>query len=147
MHLQFALFADAANVSQEGKLNILGVFDALQVAGLPSIHPRCTFVLRLKATGEDEGDHEVGLAWVNPEGAVLWSSTGHLQVGPAPEGADGVDLPLIAQLDLPLDQPGLYRMQVSVDGTEMALVPMHVALPALAGAFPLAPSAPQGLVS
>ncbi len=32
MHVSFALFADSANISQEGKLNILGVFDALQVA-------------------------------------------------------------------------------------------------------------------
>ena len=30
--MSFALFADAANLSQEGKLNVLGVFDALQVA-------------------------------------------------------------------------------------------------------------------
>ena len=27
-HVQFALFADAANVSQDRKLNLLGVFDA-----------------------------------------------------------------------------------------------------------------------
>ena len=31
MHVSFALFADAANLSQEGKLNILGVFDAVQL--------------------------------------------------------------------------------------------------------------------
>jgi len=40
MHVTFALFADAANLSQEGKLNILGVFDALQVGALPAVHPR-----------------------------------------------------------------------------------------------------------
>ena len=53
MHVQFALFADAANVSQEGKLNILGVFDALHVGQLPAMHPRATFVVRLKAVAED----------------------------------------------------------------------------------------------
>ncbi|MFP5355722.1 MAG: DUF6941 family protein, partial [Gemmatimonadota bacterium] len=40
MHVSFALFADAANISQEGKLNILGVFDAVQVGQLPAVHPR-----------------------------------------------------------------------------------------------------------
>jgi hypothetical protein len=148
MQIQFALFADAANVSQEGKLNILGVFDALRVAGLPSIHPRATFVLRLKASAEDVGAHEVGLAWRNPEGTILWSSTGQLDVGAAPDGADGVDLPLIAVLDLPLDVVGLYRMLVTLDGTEVAGIPLDVQLPPMgAGAFPLAPGAPQGLVS
>ena len=52
MHVSFALFADAANISQEGKLNILGVFDALQVAAVPAVHPRATLVVRLKAHAE-----------------------------------------------------------------------------------------------
>ena len=52
MHVAFALFADAANLSQEGKLNILGVFDAVQVATMPTVHPRATLVLRLKGTNE-----------------------------------------------------------------------------------------------
>ena len=37
MQVSFALFADAANLSQEGKLNILGVFDAVQVGALPTV--------------------------------------------------------------------------------------------------------------
>ena len=41
MHISFAVFADAANLSQEGKLNILGVFDAVQVGGLRR-YPRRT---------------------------------------------------------------------------------------------------------
>lgn len=66
MHVSFALFADAANISQEGKLNILGVFDALQVAALPAVHPRATMVVRLKAHAEDAGRHTLGFSWVGP---------------------------------------------------------------------------------
>src|SRR5947209_10272989 len=33
MHLSFALFADAANISQEGKRNVLGAFEAVQRGG------------------------------------------------------------------------------------------------------------------
>src|SRR6476469_7430717 len=61
MHMTFALFADAANVSQEGKLNILGVFDALQVSTLPSLHPRATLVVHLKGSPSDAGAHRVTL--------------------------------------------------------------------------------------
>jgi len=53
MYCSFALFADAANLSQEGKLNVLGVFDALHVASLPAVHPRATLVVRLKASPDD----------------------------------------------------------------------------------------------
>src|SRR5688500_4171438 len=53
MQISFALFADAANLSQEGKLNILGVFDAVQVGGIPTVHPRAHLVVRLKGNRED----------------------------------------------------------------------------------------------
>ena len=68
MHVSFALFADAANLSQEGKLNILGVFDALQVASLPAIHPRAHLVVHLKGTGTDVGAHTVNFRWLSPSG-------------------------------------------------------------------------------
>src|SRR4029079_12792392 len=83
MHVSFALFADAANLSQEGKLNILGVFDAVQVASMPTVHPRATLVLRLKGSGSDIGRHTVSLRWLNPTGNELWSSLGELDVGAA----------------------------------------------------------------
>lgn len=86
MRLSFALFADAANISQEGKLNILGVFDAVQCGTLPTVHPRAHLVVRLKGGHEDVGTHTVSLHWLNPQGTELWSSNGELNVGaPPPE--------------------------------------------------------------
>lgn len=146
MHVQFALFADAANVSQEGKLNILGVFDALHVGQMPSLHPRATFVVRLKAVAEDEGPHGVSLEWVNPVGELLWSSRGELVVGPPPAGSDGIDVPLLAVVDLPLDVPGVYTMIVAVDDAEAVRTLLHVHH-AMETMLPLAPAAPAGLVS
>jgi hypothetical protein len=146
MHVQFALFADAANVSQEGKLNILGVFDALHVGQLPSLHPRATFVVRLKAVAEDEGPHGVSLEWVSPAGEMLWSSRGELVVGTPPEGADGIDVPLLAVVDLPLSTAGIYTMIVAVDDAEAVRTALHVNQ-VLQTSLPLAPAAPAGLVS
>lgn len=146
MHVQFALFADAANVSQEGKLNILGVFDALHVGQLPAMHPRATFVVRLKAVAEDVGPHGVSLEWTNPAGETLWSSRGELVVGAPPEGTDGIDVPLLAVLDLPLDVPGVYTMIVAVDDAEAARTALHVNQ-VLESMMPLAPGAPAGLLS
>ena len=126
MHVTFALFADAANLSQEGKLNILGVFDALQVGTLPALHPRATFVVHLKGSALDVGTHHVSLRWMSPTGSELWSSEGELGVGTPPQGVMEMDFPLIAQLDLPLDQSGGYLMRVGLDGTTHAEVPLQV---------------------
>jgi hypothetical protein len=146
MHVQFALFADAANVSQEGKLNILGVFDALHVGQLPSVHVRATFVVRVKAVAEDEGPHGVSLEWVNPSGELLWASRGELLVGPPPDGADGIDVPLLAVVDLPLDMAGIFTMIVAIDDVEATRTSLHVNQ-ILETQLPLAPAAPAGLVS
>ena len=126
MHLSFALFADGANISQEGKLNILGVFDAMQVSSFPSVHPRAHLVVRLKGSRSDVGPHQVYLAWRNPEGNDLWTSNGQLDIGAPPGGVSEIDMPLIAPIDLPLDQPGVYTMTVMLDGEMQGELRLHV---------------------
>ena len=135
MHVSFAVFADAANLSQEGKLNILGVFDALQVAQLPAIHPRAHLVVHLKGTSADVGSHTVNFRWINPSGSELWNSSGDLNVGAPPPGAAEMDLPLIAQLDLPMDAAGNYTMAIAIDGDHTIDVGVQVR----------AATAPQGM--
>jgi len=129
MHVSFALFADAANLSQEGKLNILGVFDALQVASLPAIHPRAHLVVHLKGSNADMGGHTVSFRWLSPAGQELWSSSGDLNVGAPPPGVLEMDLPLIAQLDLPMDAAGSYTMAIAIDGEHTIDVGVHVRTP------------------
>jgi hypothetical protein len=126
MHIAFALFADAANLSQEGKLNILGVFDALQVAQLPAVHARATLVVRVKGRREDAGRHRVTMRWVNPRGQELWVTSGDLDIGAPPAGPGEMDLPLIAAVDLPLDMAGAYRLHVALDDQPAAEVPLQV---------------------
>ena len=126
MHISFALFADAANISQEGKLNIMGVFDAVQVAALPTMHPRATLVVRLKATRDDLGSHALGLSWINPRGTELWTSAGEVNVGTPPSHVGEMDLPIVAAIDLPIDQPGGFMMRIALDGQIAIEVPLQV---------------------
>lgn len=126
MHISFAVFADAANLSQEGKLNVLGIFDALQVSAFPSIHPRAHFVLRFKGSGSDVGEHLLTFRWTNPSGDELWSTTGELQLEGDPNTDIEMDLPVIAVVDLPLDGPGRYTMQVELDDFSIDQIPVHV---------------------
>jgi len=126
MYVSFALFADAANLSQEGKLNVLGVFDAVHVASLPAVHPRATIVVRLKGSSADVGTHAMTLRWINPRGSELWSSTADLAVGAPPGHAAEMDLPVIASVDLPLDSIGDYTMVIELDGKTHAETQLHV---------------------
>jgi hypothetical protein len=132
MHVSFALFCDAANISREGKLNILGVFDAIQVGSLPAVHPRANLVVRLKGGPGDVGAHTLTMRWVNPRGDELWTSSGHLDVAAPPPGAPGggpgreMDLPLIAALDLPVDLSGEYTLHIALDDEPKTSVRLQV---------------------
>ena len=120
MHISFAVFADAANLSQEGKLNVLGIFDALHVSAFPSMHPRAHFVVRVKGSPADSGTHQLTFRWINPRDAELWTSSGELAVEAGPTAALEMDLPIIAVVDLPLDAAGQYTMKVELDGEPVA---------------------------
>jgi hypothetical protein len=126
MVVSFALFADGANLSQEGKLNILGVFDAVQVGTMPALHPRAHLVVRLKGTPLDAGTHRVALRWINPSGVELWSSDGQVDVATPPPTVTEMDIPLIAQLDLPLNEAGAYTMRILLNDEMHAEVPLFV---------------------
>ena len=139
MHVSFALFADAANISQEGKLNILGVFDAVQAGTLPTVHRRATLVVHLKGDGRDVGHHKLTLRWLSPSGQELWVSHGDLDVQASPNNG-AMDLPVLAAVDLPLDQPGGFTMHVAIDDGPAAAVPLHVRAP-------IPPVAPGTLLS
>jgi hypothetical protein len=128
MHISFALFADAANLSQEGKLNVLGVFDALQIGALPAVHPRATLVVRLKADHEDVGAHALVFGWVGPGGEEIWSSSGEVEVGTPPPGAVEIDIPVIAAIDLPIQQVGTHTMRIELDGELRSEIYLHVRL-------------------
>ena len=49
-----------------------------------------------------------------------------MNVAPGPNPAFEMDLPIIAVIDLPLNQSGLYTMRVSLDGDLRAEVRLHV---------------------
>ena len=125
MHVSFALFADAANISQEGKLNILGVFDAVQVPAFPSVHARAHLVVRIKGARTEGGPHALTFSWTSPQGKELLGSTGQLEIAAPPPGVTEIDLPLIMPLDLPLDMAGTFTMTIHLDGEKQAELRLH----------------------
>ncbi|HYV99089.1 MAG TPA: hypothetical protein VE967_16655 [Gemmatimonadaceae bacterium] len=137
MQLAFALFADSANVSVEGKLNILGVFDALQVGNVPTVHPRATLVMRLKGALDETGHHRVTLTWMSPAGVELWTSSGDLEIGSPPPGAIEMDFPLILSFDLPIPVAGTHKLRIVIDEEQQGELSVHTRIGAVQMAPPI----------
>jgi hypothetical protein len=85
--VSLALLADCANISREGKLNILGIFDRINAKSLPAIHPQMQLVMTLEADrGDADKVHKLGIELIDADGAKLLSMNGDLKFGQPPPG-------------------------------------------------------------
>ena len=127
MRVKLALLADSANVSREGKLNLLGIFDAIFARELPTSHPHMHLVLRFEATPADAGTAlSIEVQLVAPAGDMLLRIPGTMQVPPVPSGMTaGVDH-VLALANVAFAQPGDYAFRVLIDGRLAATVPLRV---------------------
>jgi hypothetical protein len=127
MDVTLALLADAANVSREGKLNLLGIFDTIFAPAFPSTHPQMQLVLRFEAEPAEAGSHRsVEVQFLTPEGQVLFRLPGTMTVHPRGP-SDRIRMDQVVSLtNVQLERPGRYRFQVVIDGEPAAVVPLHV---------------------
>lgn len=126
MDLDFAVIADAANVSQEGKLNLLGVFDTIWAREFPFRHANMVFVLRVKADFTEEGAHHLVVRLIDADGGQLFRAEGPLQV---PAGSPG--RPIRPHVVLGLSgvsfaRPGDYSFELMLDERHLTSVPLYV---------------------
>jgi uncharacterized protein DUF6941 len=127
MEVTLALLADAANVSREGKLNLLGIFDTIFAHAFPSTHPLMQLVLRFEAEPAEAGSNRaVEVQFVTPEGQVLFRLPATMVV--QPRGAsDRIRMDQVVTLtNVQFEHPGRYRFHVVVDGEPAAVVPLYV---------------------
>lgn len=88
MEVSLGVLADGANVSQDGKLNILGIFNALGAAQFPATHPHMNLVLCFEATRAEEGKtKQVEIQLADGDGAKLFTITTQLVVPPGAPGS------------------------------------------------------------
>ena len=126
MKVPLAVLCDAANVSREGKLNILGVFSDLWAGQFPCTHPSLTLVVGLEATFTERGEHAVDIRLVDADGGELLKLDGRVNVqGPRP------GRPIFTQAILQLNnisfpKPGSYTLDILVDRRHERSVSLEV---------------------
>jgi hypothetical protein len=126
MQVTLALLADYANVTAEGKLNILGIFDRITVQELPAVHTQMHLVLRLEASTADQNrSHNVEIRLQDPEGRSLLDVRGDLVPHGVP-GRPSATNQILAFNNVQLATAGVHAFVVSVDGSLRAEVPLVV---------------------
>ncbi len=128
MEVTLALLCDAANVSDEGKLNILGTFDSISAEEFPAAHPAMCLVLRLSASAAEIGrSRELSIRLLDADGDQLGEITGQVDIGESRTPGNESQVQLIFGLpNTSFPGPGSFAFYVLIGGDEIARVPLEV---------------------
>jgi hypothetical protein len=126
MQVKLALLADYANVTAEGKLNILGIFDRINVVEIPAVHPQMHLILRLEAhPAERNRAHTVEIRLYDPDGDAVFEVKGEV----VPQGQAGIASAtnqILTLNNLQLEKVGGYTFTVFVNNDLKSEVPLGV---------------------
>jgi len=151
MRVPFAVLADGANISREGKLNILGIFDTIFARKFPVTHAEMKLVFRIEAAASEAGmNHRVEIKLIDEEGKALLAMKANVVPRPSPSGKTLKMDQVLSLRNVTFKKPGQYFFSVTIDDEQKAAVRLRVAeLPARAvpppgGALPPPGTAGEG---
>lgn len=127
MRVTLAVLADAANITREGKLNILGIFDSVQAQQFPVTHPQMQLVMRFEGDRSESGKaKKVEVQLMDEDGKRLFVLSGDFTLGPGRPGeAIGSNHILTINM-LKFERPGDYEFKVLFNEELKAEVPLKV---------------------
>jgi Family of unknown function (DUF6941) len=127
MKVTFAVLADAANTTREGKLNILGIFDSIQAKEFPVIHPQMQLVMRFEADSAESGKaKKVEVRLMDGDGKNLFVLSGDFALGRGRPGeAIGSNHILTINM-LKFECPGDYEFKILINDELKSEVPLKV---------------------
>jgi hypothetical protein len=127
MKVSLALLADAANVSREGKLNILGVFDRIHAKSFPVVHAQMKLVIRLEASPAEIGSkHNVEIKLLSENGEAVLGIKGQVELRGAPPGHPLRMDQVVSMNNVRFKTPGHYEFAILIDNDQKATVPLVV---------------------
>lgn len=126
MTVKLALLADYANISTDGKLNILGIFERINVVELPAVHPQMHLVLRLEAhSAERDRPHAIEIRLQDPDGETVFELGGEV-VPRGPAGQPALNNQILTITNLALQKVGAYNFVILIDNDLKAETPLSV---------------------
>jgi hypothetical protein len=127
MKIDLFLTADYANITGDGKLNVMGIFREIHASTFPARHSSMHLVLRLTAElGEYGVTRDLFIKLLTADGSEVMSFSGKINV---PMGKGGIipQVNVIIELkDLVFPQPGSYQFIVLVDKDYKGDLPLYV---------------------
>lgn len=117
MDVTLALLADYANITREGKLNVMGVFSIINAPVLPWVHPQMQLVLEFEAgAAEWDTQKEIEIKLIDIDARPLIGIKSSIKV---PRGEPGRRVrvnSIITLANVKFDRQGDYEFAILVGG-------------------------------
>jgi hypothetical protein len=127
MIIPMAFLADEANISQEGKLNVMGIFDRIVAEELPVSHPRMVFAFRVTAEFGDGGrSFPVVVRLLDDADAVMFEAAGEINPPIVPPGEFSTANQVFTLVGMLFPRAGVYRFEVAIGALEPHVTPFMV---------------------
>jgi len=128
VQLLVLLAADYANVTREGKPNVMGVFSNIRAEHFPARHPEMHVVISLAASPAEYGTRRtLRLKLINEDGSLTLVEGSQMMEIPEGGGGRRMELTRIFRLrDIVFPSPGDYQISVLVDNDEKGSLPLIV---------------------
>jgi hypothetical protein len=120
--------ADAATISSDGKINILGEFNHIRSAGVPVLWPRMIYVARIEVENSDPDEVPIELRILNEdeEPIALPQTGGWRRNRPAPVGEVST-VPLLLEINNAVFPAfGTYQFVLLLAGEEHGRTLLYV---------------------
>jgi hypothetical protein len=127
MEVKLAVLADYANVTQEGKLNILGIFTNINARTFPATHGQMQVIVSLEGHSvEAERPHHTEVHFRDADGGKIFDLKGQVFAQNARPGRPFTVNQIIQLANLPLPRPGDYSFAIFVDNDLKGTIPLSV---------------------
>jgi len=130
MDVGLALLADYANVTAEGKLNIMGVFDVIYAHRFPTVHGQMQLVFSLEANPAEAGStKQLEIKLMGEDGLTLFSLAGELSLQgkrPVPIGELLKMNQIVGLQNVRFEKPGAYQIAILINGDVKRAVSLRV---------------------
>ena len=128
MDVSLALLCDSANITSDGKLNILGQFDTISAATFPTVLPLMHLALRFSAAAADAAEERsLAVRLVNADDHPIGQVSGLLSIPECSGIGEQLALQTIVPLpNVTLPEPGRYALEVLIDGDRKRSIGLDV---------------------
>ncbi len=123
MNCRYSFVCDAANISQTGNLNVLGIFRNINAAKFPCQYPRFTYVANIEFHRSESGKHLFRINFIDDDGKdVISPLTGEIEVSSSNRSANI----LVELANIQFPKAGVYEIDLTLDNQHVTTESINI---------------------